>query len=51
MRSTGSSRLWTPNGALVAGEENDDVLARLALRSLSSLTVSYAFGTYEGHGR
>ena len=39
--------LDAPNGALVAGEENDDVLARLALRSLSSLTVSYAFGTYE----
>ncbi|MFT3945193.1 MAG: hypothetical protein QM705_15405 [Ancrocorticia sp.] len=39
--------LDAPNGALVAGEENDAVVARLALRSLSSLTVSYAFSSYE----
>lgn len=32
---------------LVPGEENEDVLARLALRSLSTLTVSYAFGSFE----
>ncbi len=39
--------LDAPEGELVPGEENDDVLARLALRSLSSVTVTYAYGTFE----
>lgn len=39
--------LDAPDGALVPGEGNDVVVARLALRSLSSLTVSYAFGSFE----
>lgn len=39
--------LDAPPGALVPGEDNDDVVARIALRSLSSLTIHYAFGTFE----
>ncbi len=39
--------LDAPEGELVPGERNDDVLARLALRSLSSVTVTYAYGTFE----
>ncbi len=39
--------LEAPEGELVPGESNEAVLASLALRSLSSLTVSYAFGSFE----
>ncbi|MFT0846730.1 hypothetical protein VR010_03125 [Actinomycetaceae bacterium L2_0104] len=39
--------LDAPEGTLVPHERNEEVLARYALRSLSSFTVSYAFGTFE----
>lgn len=39
--------LQAQEGALVPGEANEAVVARLALRSLGSFTVSYAFGSWE----